>query len=136
MEVIVQQLMRKIFLSKAGGWTPARKDAKKFRTALEAIAFCIHNQSREIKLLGRNEAGADMYLYPFGGDPAARAELRQLRKSIRESRRLKTERRVIQARIDILLAEGKENKKQLPFKRQPVADGDDPGTEPGETNEP
>ena len=136
MQVIVQQLTRQMFLGKTGGWTPSRKDARQFRTALEAIAFCIHNHAREIKLVGRSDVGADVYLYPFGGDPVARLELKRLRRSIKESRRLKTQRRVIQARIDILLAEGKEKKKQLPFKRQPVADRDDPETEPGKANKP
>ena len=130
MEVIVQQLTRKMFLGKTGGWSPSRNHAKKFRTALDAIGFCIHNHAREVKLVGRNDVGGEMYLYPFGGDPAGKVELRQLRKRIRESRRLNTERRVIRARIDILLAEGKN--KQIPFNRQPIADGDDSGTEPVE----
>ena len=123
MEVIVQQLTRKMFLEKTGGWSPSRKDAKKFKTALDAMVFCIHRQMREVKIVGTNEAGAEVCLYPFGGDPVARLELKRLRKSVRESRRLKTERRIIQARIDILMAEGKEKKKQLPFFRKETSAG-------------
>jgi len=51
-----------------------------------------------------------------------KAERKKLRKSLATSQRLKAERRVIQARIDGLLAASKENKKQVPFARGRVAD--------------
>jgi len=62
---------------------------------------------REVKLVGENEAGEDVFLYPFGGDPAVRLEFGRRRKSARESRRLKTEGRFIRAQVDVLMAEAK-----------------------------
>jgi len=128
MKVIVQQVNRKLFLRERNEWTTARDKAIEFATALAAIGYCIRAQIREIRLVAKNDAGEDVYLYPFGGDPTIRAELRNLRKHIREGRRLKTERRMIRARVDILLAEAKERRKQIPFKRKQVGD-DDPEAE-------
>src|SRR5690242_17162901 len=104
MKVIVQQIGRKMFLRERNEWTAARGEAVEFATALAAIGFCISNQLREVMLVGRNEAGGDVYLYPFGGDPKIKAELKKLRRSVRESKRLKAERQMIRARLDILLA--------------------------------
>ena len=123
MKVIVQQLERKLFLREAAQWSPSREGAKEFSTALEAIVFCIRYERKDIRLIGQNGSGEDVYLYPFGGDPAVKLALRKLRRSVRESRRLKAERRIVRARIDMLLAEGKEMKKQVPFKRKPGEPG-------------
>ena len=128
MKVIVQRLTGRLFLQDTGVWTASRPEAKQFGTALEAISFCIRGRSRDVRLLGQDQEGRDVYLYPFGGDPAVRLERKRLRKSIRESRRLNTERRIVRARIDILLAEAKEKKKQFPFKRKLVAEGEPPRT--------
>jgi hypothetical protein len=117
MKLIVQQRQRRLYLRQNGQWTAIRSKAAEFNTVVEAIMFCIHCQARDIRLVGRNEAGVEIYMYPFGGDPMVKRELKVLRKSIKESHRLKAERRAIQARIDSLMAEGKEKKKQIPFKR-------------------
>lgn len=121
MEVMVQQIEGKLFRGTKSEWTASREDAMVFATALDAIGFCVRFRMREIRLIGQDKKGRDVYLYPFGGDPTVRAELKTLRRGIRESRRLKRERRLIQARMDMLMAEGKEKKKQFPFKRGSVA---------------
>ncbi len=126
MQVIVQHLHRKQFLQEAGDWTGSRDQAKQFGTALEAIGFCIRSHAKDVFLIGQNDEGQDVRLYPFGGDPAVKLELKRLRKSIRESQRLKAERGVIQGRIDLLLAESKEVRKQVPFKRRDPSDGKGP----------
>ena len=74
----------------------------------------------------RRPYDSDMYQYPFGRDPVAKAELRKLRRGIRESRRLKNQRRVILGRLDALLAEGKEQRKRFPFKRKSIGESPDP----------
>lgn len=122
MKVIVQQLTRKLYLRKSGEWTPARSEAAGFKTVVEALMFCIHRNEREIKLVGQNEAREDTYLYPFGGDPVVRLELKRLRRTVRESRRSKTERRFIRARLDSVMAQGKDEKKKFPFQRTQVAE--------------
>jgi hypothetical protein len=119
MKVIVQQLGRKLYLRKSGEWTATRSDAAGFKTVVEALMFCIHRHEREIKFVGQNQAGQDTCLYPFGGDPAVRLELKKLRRSVRESRRLNTERSLIRARLD---AQGKEEKEKFPFPRKEVAE--------------
>jgi hypothetical protein len=121
MKVIVQRLTKKLYLRKSGAWAAERSEAAQFKTVVDALMFCIHCHEREVKLVGQNEAGDDVFLYPFGGDPAVRLELRRLRKSVRESRRLKTERRFIRGRLDALMAQGKEQKKQFPFEPRHVA---------------
>ena len=122
MKVIVQQLTRKLYLRKSGEWTVARSEAAGFKTVVEALMFCIHCHQREVKLVGQNEAGEDTYLYPFGGDPVVRLELKRLRRTVRESRRLKTKRRFVRARLDAVMAQGKEDKKTFPFQRTQVAE--------------
>jgi hypothetical protein len=118
MKVIVQQKERALFLRRDEQWTPVRSKATEFETAVEAIVFCIHCHTREVKLVARNGAGVDIFLYPFGGDPGVKNDLKKLRRSIKESQRLKTERRLIRARVDSLIASRKELKKQVPFVRQ------------------
>ena len=124
MKVIVQQIGRNLFLRGRGEWTESRAQARRFATALDAISMCIRYQMKEVRLIGQDADGRDVHLYPFGGDPAVRLQLKQLRRSIRESQRIKSERRVIRARIDILMAEGKEKKKQFPFKREAIGEED------------
>ena len=122
MKVIVQQLTRKLYLLKSGEWTVVRSEAAGFKTVVEALMFCIHCHQREVKLVGQNDAGEDTYIYPFGGDPVVRLELKRLRRTVRESRRLKTERRFIRVRLDSVMAQGKEEKKKFPFQRTQVAE--------------
>ncbi|HKQ39192.1 MAG TPA: hypothetical protein VJ063_14035 [Verrucomicrobiae bacterium] len=121
MKVIVQQLDRKQFLSESGQWTAVLSEAAEFKTVLEAIVFCIQLQARAVKLRSENNAREEVYFYPFGGDPALKLEHRKLRKGIREARRLRAERRQIRARIDALMAPGKEKRKQVPFPAEPIA---------------
>lgn len=126
MKVIVQHRDKKLFLAKSEQWTPKRSEAREFATAIEAIAFCIHCCARKTKLLGQNEAGTDVYLYPFGGDPAVRLARRKLRRSIREGQRLKWERRLLRARMHTLIAQRKEEKEKHAFPRNQAADGVEP----------
>ena len=119
MKVIVQQLNGKLFLRETGKWTASRAEAKTFRTALDAIAFCIHCKTRDVRLIGKGEKREDVYLYPFGGDPVARAELKRLRRAMAENKRLERKHRTVHAQIDAVLAEAKDAKKQIRFKPQP-----------------
>jgi hypothetical protein len=118
MKVVVQQLTKKLYLREDSQWTAARNEAVEFKTVLDAIRFCIQRKAGDAKLVGRNEGGEGVCLYPFGGDPAARVELRRLRKIVRENRRLKTEQRSNKGHVDALLAEVKEARKQFVFKRK------------------
>jgi hypothetical protein len=124
MKMIVQQLRKKLYLREDSQWTAARSEAVEFKTVVDAIRFCIHRKAGDVKLVGRNEAGEDIFLYPFGGDPAARVELRRLRKTVRENRRLKTEQRLKKGHVDVLLAEVKEARKRLVFKRNETGEAE------------
>jgi hypothetical protein len=121
MKVVVQQMHTDVFLNARGQWSAARPEAAEFKNPLDAIAFCIRFKARDVRLVTYGNTGEDVYLYPFGGDPLQKAELKKLRKVTRESRRLKAERRIIEARIDGLLAQSKEVRKQFPFARKPIS---------------
>ena len=123
MNVVVQHLESSEYLGQDGNWVLTRVAARLFTDWVQAITFCIQKSIRTVRLVAQREPDQqEMYFYPFGGDPLVRAERKQLRKSVARSQQLKAERRVIQARIDGLLAASKENKKQVPFDRGRVAD--------------
>lgn len=124
MKVIVQELSGKLFLQETGIWTESRPEAKRFSTALEAISFCIHCKAKEVRLLGQNENGEDVFLYPFGGDPAVKVERKRLRRELAEGRRLKAEQQEIHARMDMLLSESKERDRRSPLECKQVAKED------------
>jgi hypothetical protein len=126
MKVIVQQMERRLFLRNEEQWTPLRSEAMEFATALEAIVFCIQTHRRAVRLLGSGGSGKDVYLYPFGGDPGRKLEMKKLRRSVTDSQRLKRERRILKSRIDMLVAGQKEEKKQFPFKRGSVGQQEQP----------
>jgi hypothetical protein len=119
-KVMVKQLDQALFLQDERRWTALRDEAMKFGTALEAIAFCIRINRKDVRLLGQDDGGKDLYLYPFGGDPAAKLERKKLRQAVRVNRQLHRERRMIQAQIDTIVAGQKEERTQIPFKRTPV----------------
>jgi hypothetical protein len=126
-KVMVKQLEQALFLQDERRWTPLRDEAMKFGTALEAIAFCIRINRRDVRLLGQDESGKDLYLYPFGGDPATKVERKKLKQSMRVNRGLHRERRMTRARIETMMASQKEDGTQIPFKRTVVGD-EYPGT--------
>lgn len=113
MKVVVQQKNGKLFLGESGQWIETRTEGKEFGNPVDAIVHCIGIQMRDIRLLGQSDAGTDVYLYPFGGDPVVKAEGKRVRRLIRESHRSKSERRAIRARIDALVAQGKEEGKHF-----------------------
>jgi hypothetical protein len=124
MKVVVQHLESEQFLGANDAWVVSKADARSFKNSVEAITFCIERRMRLVRLIAGNEFDQrELFFYPFGGDPVAKAERKTLRKALAASRRLKEERRVIQRRVDALLAEAKETRKQFPFKRKEV-DGD------------
>ena len=118
MKVIVQQRDRKLFLGRDEEWTAERRRAAKFATVVDAVSFCIHCRAREVKIVGKNDAGEEVYLYPFGGDPLAKAESKNLRRRIRENRRLRTEERLVRARIERAFGVRKGNEEALSIQRE------------------
>ena len=117
----IQSISGKEYLTQSGVWTRHAADAALFVEAMPAIMLCIRFRLRDVRLVGTTPGRAEVYLYPFGRDPCVKAELKELRKNIRESRRLKADRNIIRARIDALMAGGKERRKQWPFIRQAVS---------------
>ena len=107
MKVVVQQSESAMYLREDEQWTAVRSEAVEFKSVLDALTFCIRCRARHVRLVCQGDAGAHVYLYPFGGDPAVKAELRKLRRSLRESRCLRRERRLVRARIVALLDRGK-----------------------------
>jgi hypothetical protein len=124
MKVVVRQKARALYLREDGHWAASRREAAEFESIPQAVIVCIRAGARNIKLVGKNEAGANVCFYPFGGDPVARAEAKKLRRRIQESARLKREMRMIEARIDSLLAEAKEEKHRSPVKRRDIEEAE------------
>jgi hypothetical protein len=123
MNVVIQHTETKLYLTQDGSWVKLDAKPVEFANAVEAISFCIQRGLRSIRLVN-NPGSADLerYLYPFGADPAIKAERKKLRKSLTESRRLKQQRRTLMAHLDMIEAEAKERRKQVPFKRKPVSE--------------
>jgi len=122
MNVLVQNLDSRLYLASKGGWVKLDQRPLVFANAVEAISFCIQRSFRMIRLVNNAGSHGETYLYPFGDDPLAKAERKNLRKFLAESRRLKQQKRVLMARMDMLQAEAKERRKGVPFKRRPLAD--------------
>jgi hypothetical protein len=121
MNVVVQHIESRLYLARDGSWVKLDARPATFGNVVEAISACIHQGIRLVRLVGNAGSSDEKYLYPFGGDPAIKAERKKLRKSLAESRRLKQQRRNIVARLDMIEAEAKERRKQVPFKRKPVS---------------
>jgi len=120
--VLVQNLESRLYLAPKGGWVKLNQRPLVFANAVEAISFCIHRSVRMIRLVSNGGCqGKESYLYPFGDDPLVKAERKKLSKLLAESRRLKQQKRILMARMDILHAETKERRKEVPFKRRPLA---------------
>lgn len=123
MNVVIQHTETKLYLAPNGSWVKLNADPAQFANAVEAISFCIHRGQRLVRLVNNpGELDLERYLYPFGDDPAVKAERKKLRRSLKESRRLKQQKRTLLAHIDMLQAETKERRKQLPFNRKPVSE--------------
>src|SRR3954463_3480182 len=118
MEVVIQSFESRQYLGHHGGWVSTRAAARVFSDSIQAIGFCIQRSIRTVRLVAGKAGEPESYFYPFGGDPVVKAERKKIRRRIRESRRLKRERRMIQSRIDVLLSSQKELKKQFPFSQK------------------
>ena len=121
MNVLVQNLDSRLYLASKGGWVQLDQRPLVFANAVEAISFCIQRSFRMIRLVNNAGSHGETYLYPFGDDPLVKAERKKLRKLLAESRRLKQQKRVLMARMDMLQAEAKERRRGVPFKRRPLA---------------
>src|SRR5262245_47131696 len=108
-----------LYLGGDGQWTKRETKAIVFSDAVSAISYCIQRKLRNIRLVSNSQTpGKEIFVYPFGHDPAIKAQVKALRKAVSRSRRLNRERRLLLARLDMLRAEAKERKKQFPFKRK------------------
>jgi len=124
MNLLVQHLDTKLYLTRKGDWTWLNGKPAVFENAVEAISFCIQRSLRDVRLVTNPgpPASQERYLYPFGQDPAVKLERKKLRKFLLENRLLLQEKRILLARMDTVRAEAKEKKKQFPFNRKPLGE--------------
>jgi hypothetical protein len=123
MNVVVQHLESGLYLAPKANWVKLEAQPLVFGNPVEAITYCIQRSLRSVRLV--NNAGVpeeEKFVYPFGEDPTVKAERKRLRRLVAQSRRLKQDKRMLQARVDMMEAEAKERRKQIPFKRKPVAE--------------
>lgn len=70
---------------------------------LEAIRLCLRRGIKNVSFTpAARNGGTSVSIYPFGGDPAVKAEQKQLRKMLAEQRRLRSERLALQTKIRTL----------------------------------
>ena len=125
MNVVIQHLESRLYLTGNANWVKLNDGPRIFPDPLAAISFCIQRSLREIRLVGNPGClGEEKHFYPFGQDPSVAAERRKLRKLVAENRRLKKQRQIVLAHIDLLQAESKEKKRQFPFRRKPLGQHD------------
>lgn len=120
MKIMVQHIESRLYMTRDGTWVKVQ--GAEFQNAIDAISFCIKRSLRAIRLVvNAGLKDEERYLYPFGEDPAIKAEKKKIRRAIAESRRLKQQKRVLLAHLDSVRAEAKELKKQVPFQRKPIS---------------
>lgn len=123
MNIVVQHLDTRLYLAKDGSWVKLDARPAKFENAIEAISRCIKHGLRSVRLVSDFDSpGNERFLYPFGEDPVIKAEKKKLRRSLRESRRLKQQKRIAMHHLDVVCAEAKETRKQFPFTRKAIAE--------------
>lgn len=116
---MVQQLGSRLFLRSDCAWVKLAEGPLVFPDPVSAITFCIRHGLRDVRLVANSQQnGKEIYVYPFGRDPAVLLERKRLRRFVAESRRLKRQQGILMAQLDLLQAEAKERKKQFPFKRR------------------
>src|SRR3954468_18503645 len=121
MKVVVQHLESERFFGLDANWVE-RAAARVFADSVQAITSCIQRNIRMVRLVAKKEPGGqELYFYPFGHDPATKAQRKKLRKSLQRNRQIREQTQTIQKRIDALLAGAKETKKKFPFKRKTVS---------------
>ena len=70
---------------------------------VEAIRLCLRLGIKHVKFTSRNpETGLEAAVYPFGGDPLVRAYRKELRRTVREQRRMRSERQGLEARFKVI----------------------------------
>jgi len=116
MDVVVQSIHSRLYLATDGTWVKLNARPATFSDPVQAITVCIQRGLRYVRLV--SDAGVqdkERYVYPFGEDPAIKAERKRLRRQLAEHRRLSQERRILLARMDAMQAEAKEKRKAMPF---------------------
>ena len=105
MKIRIQSIETKLFLTRNGEWRRGSGDAGVFVDVVEAITICLRRGIKNVRFTATNEqSGKESYAYPIGGDPVAHAQRKQLRRCIREQRRVKQEHRELVARMQRLAA--------------------------------
>jgi hypothetical protein len=103
LKVVIQSLETKLFLTRAGHWCTRGCGEMLLMDPVEAIGLCLRLGVRHVKFTSRSpETGIEVAVYPFGGDPTVRAYRKQLRKTLSEQRRMRSERRTMEARIKVI----------------------------------
>ena len=122
MNVVVQHIHTKLYLTRKASWVKDPQVSVAFANAVEAISFCIQRGARSVRLVNNVGSPQETFFYPFGEDPAIKAEKKKLRRALAESRRLKAQKHTLLQHIDMLKAEAKEEKKKFPMKRKPISE--------------
>lgn len=98
-KIRIQSVETGLFLTRAGTWTTG-KGAALCREPVKAIELCVRLGVKKVRFnVCHDGASEQAYVYPFGGDPAAKSHRRLLRKTLAEQRRARASFRQLQARV-------------------------------------
>ena len=117
----MQRISSGLFLKGEDDWVRAKDEAREFPTSTAAMGFCMRRKITDVGLLLSFDSGTEVLLDVFDRD-----ELREaVARALVENARLQEESRALITMLDGIIAEGKERRKQLPFKRRdPSGDAD------------
>jgi hypothetical protein len=119
-KVLVRQISTGLYWNRENGWGQSRK-ADVFQDARAALRYCIQKGMRDIHLVLRfDDPRYDMVRWPFGeeGNELTSQELVGQTQALRQrSKGLRGQAKVLLAGVEQTVAQLKEQRKRLPFKR-------------------
>lgn len=113
--VVVQQARTGLFFGKAGGWVKAVADARDFRRAQDAVAYCTLERLVDVRVgLISDDPALDVYFEPFTSQNG-RKKSRKLR---RKNQALRKKQGLLKGDIERLTNEIAQQSTTLPMRRK------------------
>ena len=115
MTVVVQQTLTRLFVGKAGGWVKNVSDARDFRRAADATAFCDVEHLAHVRVGILSDAPAEtVYFRP----ESSRHEIRKARNLRRKNRELRAKQQLLVAEIQAVQSKIAQQSAALPMPRK------------------
>jgi len=113
--VVIQQTQTRFFLGKAGGWVKAAADARDFRRAAEAVAYCAVERLAKVRVvIISDDLAQTVYFQP----ESSREELLKARNLRRRNRELRDKQRLLIAEMQTVQGQIAQQSVTLPMLRK------------------